>query len=87
MAFIETSGFEVETILDYQEVRLTEVQANHYFTPKPFGCKPTHQLKTKSGKMGQCEYLVDSDGMYTERLVSPVIDYKITKKEQGFKNE
>lgn len=82
-AFIDASGFEVEITRDYQERKLTKTQARHHFTVKHFGYTPTHQLETKLGGMGQGEYLIDDKGNYTERLVKPIINYKVTKKKES----
>lgn len=80
-AFIVANGFEIKKVTDYKERKLTKGQASNYFTIKHFGYQPTHQLETKAGfGMGQSSYLIDDNGMYTERLVIPIIDYKITKK-------
>ncbi len=80
MAFIEASGFDVEVILDYQERKLTKQEASGYFNPFGFGLKPTRHLECEKCELGQYAYLIDDDGMYTERLTSPNIDYKVTKK-------
>lgn len=76
-AFIEASGYEVEITKDYQEVKLTKSQASHHFQAREFGSQPRRRLLTDG--VGQCAYLVDDDGMYTEVALSPIIDYKVTK--------
>ena len=79
-AFIKASGYEIETLLDYKERKLTKQMALHHFEPAVFGVTPTRCLVAECGSMGQSAYLVDDDGMYTERLTSPIVDYKVTKK-------
>ena len=80
-ALIAALGFDVETTLDYQERKIPKSMASDYFKAQPFGHKPTKRLKTELGGMGQSAYLVDGNGLYTELLSSPVVNYKLTKRD------
>ena len=83
-AFIEASGFEIEEIEDYQERKINKVQASKYFSPRPYGSdKAIRVLVTKPGVQA---YLIDDNGMYTETLSSPNIDYKVTKSKANTKS-
>ena len=79
-AFIEVSGYEIETVLDYKEVKMPQSEAMRHNTP--WGAATTeYQLVSSKG----CMLDIDEDGLYTARLREPIVDYKVTKKEVDYK--
>ena len=86
-AFIEAQGYEIKEAPDFDYKKLTKAQAADYFKPKNMGYTSYRMLVTETAKKGcQGRYIVDDDGMYTERLVTPVIDYKVTKQKDKAKS-
>lgn len=75
-AFIEAQGLEIETLLDYKERDMSEVEAMAH--NKGFGCATGYRLLTVPGSQ---ELLIDDNGNYKGVLIEPVVDYKVTKKE------
>lgn len=74
-AFIEASGYEIETLLDYKEKKMQKAEAMRHNTG--WGAKLTeYSLSSTHG----CMLDIDEDGLYTARLREPVVDYKVTKK-------
>lgn len=74
-AFIEASGYEIETVCDYKERDMSEVEAQAH--NKAFGCATGYRLLTESGSQ---KLLIDDDGNYKGVLIEPIVDYKVTKK-------
>mgnify|MGYP003639762092 CR=1 FL=1 len=74
-AFIEASGYEIETVCDYKERDMSEVEAQAH--NKGFGCATGYRLLTESGSQ---KLLIDDDGNYKGVLIEPIVDYKVTKK-------
>ena len=76
MAMCDALGFEVETTLDYQEAKITKDQHNSRVH------RTCHQInddpRVTSHHNGK--YVFDEDGMYTTKLRSPIVDYKLTKR-------
>lgn len=83
-AFIEASGYEVETILDYDERKISKFEAElRHFKPVAYGEHRNRRLVCTKGDGFQGKYDVDDDGMYTEVLTTPNVDYKVTKKKDN----
>ena len=71
MAMCDALGFEVETTLDYQET-IT------YRTPQNGHNKAGVVFSTDNSGA----YIIDDDGKYKLRLETPIVDYKLTKREE-----
>lgn len=81
MAMCDAMGFEVETTNSHsRKITRDEARAIGYFSAKPFGYTADKWLVTDEAMESQPRYLIDSDGMYTEAWVKPIVDYKLTKK-------
>ena len=74
-ALIDALGFDVETTLDYQERKISESEAMR-INNRPCGVPSDYVVATNRGQMLD----IDSEGMYTRLLHTPIIDYKLTKK-------
>ena len=68
IALCEALGFEVEAELDYQERRLANRDDVRWDESRTLKCKGPHGMLD-----------VDSDGMYTSMLKTPVITYTLIK--------
>ena len=75
-ALIDALGFDVEITKDYKAKKLTKDQARRHFTCGQGNQSDWSLLKHLNGQ----DYVIDDDGMYLERLVSPNIDFKLTKR-------
>ena len=82
-AFIDASGFDITELRSYEYRKLTKAQAADYFKPKYIGYTSCRMLVSESNNTTQARYLIDDNGMYTERLTTPIIDYKLTKKKKA----
>jgi len=73
-ALCEALGFEVETTLDYMERREPAHTAIKDYNTG-------HRVDRVLASEGPHNRLtIDTDGSYTSLLISPIVDYKLTKK-------
>lgn len=67
-ALCEALGFEVKTLLDYQERKESLESAKSYFSSVP----RVRQLSAVNG-----QFVIDDDGNYTSLLTDPVVSFKV----------
>jgi len=79
-AFIEAQGYEIETLLDYEERDMTEVEAMAH--NKGFGCATGYRLLTETNSQ---KLLIDDNGNYKGVLIEPIVDYKVTKDDVDYR--
>ena len=81
MAMCDALGFAVEVNRDYKEQKESKSNAMRHNTgafekgtDRNLVCEPE-----SGGPFCQGILLIDDDGLYTSRLIDPILSYKLTK--------
>lgn len=78
MAFIDASGFEVKTVLDYQECEIPKSEGVAFIT-RSFLSSDHDYCKLKTNTSDGV-YTRGENGSYFKMLIRPKVSYKVTKR-------